>query len=241
MIPVLDVQAGRAVRAVAGDRARYRPVRSILGDGPDPLGLARAIRLTLGLDQIYLADLDAIAGSPPAGALYAAIVALGIRLWVDAGVFDRDSLPPLLDSGVATVVVGLETVRGPGALAGVVEAAGADRVLFSLDLRDGRPLVETADAWGTDEPLAIADRAIEAGCSRLLLLDLARVGTGQGPGELDLLDALAHRPGLELGLAGGVRGPADLHACADAGASFVLVGSALHDGTLVPADWGGAG
>src|SRR5947209_13264350 len=42
IIPVLDVQDGLAVAARAGDRAHYHPVRSILHEGSEPIGIARA-------------------------------------------------------------------------------------------------------------------------------------------------------------------------------------------------------
>ena len=78
----------------------------------------------MGLPELYLADLDAIAGAPPALPLYRRLHALGLRLWVDAGIRDRSSLSPLLDAGITTVVVGLETVRGLAALAEVLDRYG---------------------------------------------------------------------------------------------------------------------
>ena len=47
-----------------GERERYRPVSSVLaGEDGDPLALARAFRSELGLDELYVADLDAITGA----------------------------------------------------------------------------------------------------------------------------------------------------------------------------------
>jgi phosphoribosylformimino-5-aminoimidazole carboxamide ribotide isomerase len=233
IIPVLDLQAGRAVHAVAGDRAHYGPVRSLLHQGPDPVALARAYRDRLGLTELYLADLDAIGGASPAWEIYRALHDLGLRLWVDAGMRDCDSVAPLLDAGVASVVVGLETVRGPAALDAIVAEAGPDPLVFSLDLRDARPVVSDEEAWGTDDPRRLAAVAITSGFRRLLLLDLARVGTGRGTGTMPLLAGLrAAHPSLEIAVGGGVAGLEDLLALARAGASAALVGSALHDGRI---------
>ncbi len=181
VIPVLDIRQGRAVHAVAGDRAYYGPLRSVLHGGPDPIALARAGRDVWGLGDLYLADLDAILGeSPPDLSLLRALRGLGLDLWVDAGVRDADDLPGLLGAGVDRVVVGLETVSGPEALAGIVDRAGADRVVFSLDLVEGRPMVDTVPRWGTDDdPSELALRAIAGGVRRIIRLDLARVGTGR--------------------------------------------------------------
>ena len=48
IIPVLDVLRGRAVRAVGGHRENYRPLRSGLRLGSDPLTLTCAIRGAFG-------------------------------------------------------------------------------------------------------------------------------------------------------------------------------------------------
>ncbi len=235
VIPVLDLKAGQAVLAIAGNRAHYDPVRGILHEGSDPIGLARAFRDRLGLSDLYLADLDAITGAPPALPLYGDLQRLGLNLWVDAGVRFEADVPPLLAAGASVVVLGLETLDGPEALAEVVDRHGPNRLVFSLDLRDGRPLIDTALAWGTSDPRRLVDAVVATGVRRVLLLDLARVGTGQGVGTLTLLAELrTGHSALEWIVGGGVRGPNDLAALSRAGASAVLVGSALHDGRIAP-------
>jgi phosphoribosylformimino-5-aminoimidazole carboxamide ribotide isomerase len=238
VIPVLDLKAGRAVRAVGGVRDHYQPLRTRLHPGSDPLGVARGFRDALGLRELYLADLDAIAGKAPDAALYHAIRSLGLDLWVDAGIRDRASLPPLLDSGVATIVVGLETVRGPAALAEILAEVGPDRLVFSLDLRAGLPLISRDGAtWGTTDPFSLARSAVALGARRLLLLDLARVGTGRGTGTLPLLARLLEAvPDVEIAVGGGIADRDEVRALARAGVDAVLIGSALHDGRIVAED-----
>jgi phosphoribosylformimino-5-aminoimidazole carboxamide ribotide isomerase len=236
LIPVLDLKAAHAVRAVAGDRANYAPLRSDLHARSDPLELARALRDRFGLVELYLADLDAIAGAPAAISLYQALRGLGLTLWVDRGVRGPVDVAPLfLDVQNARIILALETLTGPAALAAIVDRFGPDHLAFGLDLRDGRPLVAPAADWGTSDPIRLADRAVALGVNRLIVLDLARVGTGRGPGTLPLLRGLrAAYPTAELIAGGGVAGPDDLARLADAGTSAALVGSALHDGRIVP-------
>ncbi len=234
VIPVLDVRLGLAVRAQGGDRASYRPLRSVLGAEADPVELARGCRDTLGLRSLYLADLDALSdGSPPAFGLFRRLADLGLTTWVDAGVREAADLPALFEAGVGVAVVGLETVRGPEELARAVDLAGPARVAFSLDLREGRPIVPTRDNWGTDEADRLAERAIEAGARRLIHLDLARVGTGRGAARLPL----APRAGVERIVGGGVSGPDDLDDLARRGADAALVGMAIHSGRVGAGDF----
>ena len=141
IIPVLDLKGGRAVHALAGRRAYYQPVQSILHASSNPRDLAVAMRELLGLPALYLADLDAITGNVPNVALYQDLIASGSYLIVDAGVRDLRSALPLLklDRTSSAIVAALETLAGPRALSEIVRALGAERTVFSLDLEEGLP------------------------------------------------------------------------------------------------------
>lgn len=237
IIPVLDLMEGVVVRGVGGRRREYRPVVSRLTPSCAPPDVARAFADHFGLTELYLADLDAIAGGPPAWATYAALHAGGFRLWVDAGVRRPEDARALASAGVGTVVVGLETVAGPDALGDVVSDLG-ERVVFSLDLRESTPL---GDGWGSADAWSVAGRAVGLGVRRLLVLDLARVGGGSGTGTEALCTRLAAAyPEVEVSAGGGVRGVADLRWLRGAGVRAALVASALHDGSL-PAPSASAG
>jgi len=235
VIPVLDLKDGKAVHAIAGRRAYYQPIHSILHASSEPIALARAIRDTLGLHTLYLADLDAIGGGPPNVRIHHQLIALNLNLWLDIGVRDVLSVAPLLElgGGGCTIVVGLETVRGPSELAGILDLASAERVIFSLDLFDGRPLTAAPRAWATEDPWELVQIAIEHGVRHVLVLDLSRVGTGRGLGTEGLLARIrdAH-PGISFSVGGGISTIEEVIDLRTAGAHGVLVGSALHDGRI---------
>src|SRR6516165_4217646 len=108
LIPVMDLLKGQVVRGVAGRRHEYRPVVSRLTTSAEPLAVARAFRGHFGLTELYLADLDAIAGAPAALATYEALHEDGFRLWVDAGIRRPEDARPLAGAAVAGLVAGLE-------------------------------------------------------------------------------------------------------------------------------------
>jgi len=236
IVPVLDVQGGQVVRGIAGRRQEYRPIVSRLCESCDPLTVARAFRDSFGLVELYLADLDAIMGRPPSVDLYTALRGVGFRLWVDAGMRRAEDGQLLAAAEVERLVVGLETVAGPAALAALCQAHG-QRIIFSLDLKGGQPLV-VANAWETSDPFTIAGQAIALGVTSILVLDLQRVGTATGTGTEDLCRRLsAAHPHVELVAGGGIRGIADLHRLQDCGVQAALVASALHDGIIRRGDW----
>jgi phosphoribosylformimino-5-aminoimidazole carboxamide ribotide isomerase len=231
IVPVLDLMAGRVVRGIGGRRGDYRPIISQLTASNEPATVAAAFASHFGLTELYLADLDAIAGAPPAFDIYARLHADGFRLWVDAGVRTVEQVHEIARAGVKRVVIGLETVAGPDVLVAAVAALG-EGVVFSLDLRDGQPLGNVA-AWPDPNAEAIAAHAIATGIRELIVLDLARVGVGSGPEMGGLCARLARTYShVAVYAGGGVRGPDDLRQLQGEGMRGALVASALHDGKL---------
>lgn len=232
IIPVLDLLNAVVVRGVAGRRDEYRPVISKLTERHDPVSVAQAFRQHLGLTTLYLADLDAILQARPNLSAYRQLIDAGFSLLVDAGLRDADSAIQLLSANAATAVVGLETWSGPAELRKLCRDVGSERVIFSLDLKDGRPL-RHSDAWNTDDAWEIAEQAIETGVQRLIVLDLAQVGVGAGVSTLDLCRALRERfPHVRVITGGGIRDAQDLEPLCRAGINGVLIASALHDGRI---------
>jgi phosphoribosylformimino-5-aminoimidazole carboxamide ribotide isomerase len=235
IIPVLDLQAGQIVRGIAGQRRQYRPVASRLTRSSAPVDVAEAFAHHFGCRELYLADLDAIAGAEPAWEVYSALRQRGFALWVDAGVRRAEQGQALARTGIETIVAGLETLAGPSTLAELVQTLG-QRIVFSLDLRGGVPLGDTARWSGTDA-WSIACEGVALGVRRLLVLDLVRVGMASGTGTEDLCARITRSfPEVEVSAGGGVRDRADLCRLRDAGVKVALVASALHDGVLTRAD-----
>jgi phosphoribosylformimino-5-aminoimidazole carboxamide ribotide isomerase len=104
-------------------------------------------------------------------------------------------------------------------------------VVFSLDLRRGEPLRQWSK-WLVS-PHVIVDAVATMGITRLIVLDLARVGVPGGTGTEALCARLAADfPQVEVIAGGGVRNPSDLFRLRDCGVKGVLIASALHDGQL---------
>ena len=240
VIGVVDLLAGRAVHARAGRRDSYQPVRAVAGlpiESGDALALARAYVDRLGLTELYAADLEAILGGASQDALVAAVAALGAPLWLDAGVSSTARARHSLGLGAARVVVGLETLASYEALGEICAALEGGRVAFSLDLRDGEPVVIASGDMPRREPAHVmASRAADAGVGAVIVLDLARVGTGAGPDFALIARVRESTPGQLLLAGGGVGGYEDLARLADAGFNGALVATALHDGRLSAAD-----
>lgn len=239
VIGVVDLRGGRAVHARGGARDQYAPVDMVAGARivpGDPLALARAYLDRLGLSALYAADLDAIVDDRPQDTLIAALAALGAPLCVDAGVSSVERARRLLALAVRQVIVGLETLPSWGALRAIGDACGSGRVAFSLDLRNGEPVVAQGSIPSGDAPEQYAARAADAGAGTVIVLDLARVGTGTGLNLETMAGIRRATPHVTLLAGGGVRDIADLARLAEAGCDGALVATALHIGTIGAAD-----
>ncbi len=221
VIPVLDLKNGIVVRGVGGRRAEYRPVVSRLTISSQPQDVALAFRDVFAAHQLYLADLDAIAGAEPAWSIFASLHDLGFALWVDAGVRETAAALRLAAAGVEGLIVGLETVSSPEELERICSELG-ECVIFSLDLKANVPLGDSS-RWGSNA-LLCAERALAAGVRRMIVLDLARVGEGGGPGTEELCRAISEKHStVELIAGGGVRGVDDLRRLEECGVRAALV------------------
>ena len=232
IIPVVDVMAGQVVRAVGGRREFYAPVRSKLTASTEPIQVIDALLAAAGVNELYVADIDALQGHRPRLGWVRELTARGCRVMVDAGIRTAADARAVIDVGAA-IVAGTETTGGIPVLKELVGLMGPERVVLSIDLRNGRVLGGEA-AWGRDpDPAAVIEDGLAAGVRRVFILEMARIGTEIGPGTIDLCTRIREAfPDVELLAGGGVRNWADVDQLAGAGVDGVLVASALHDGTI---------
>jgi phosphoribosylformimino-5-aminoimidazole carboxamide ribotide isomerase len=234
VVPVLDLLQGQVVHGVAGQRANYRSITSRLTPSAEPLDVATALHRHFGFTTFYIADLDAIAGAEPAFSTFEALQLSGFRVWVDAGVTEVEEARALADYGVARIIAALETLPAADVLGEICREIHPPTI-FSLDLHSGQP-VRASDSWKNDA-WSILEQAIDAGVRAVLLLDLARVGMRSGTGTEELSKRLAETyPQVETIAGGGIRNAHDLRHLERLGVSTALMATALHDGSVTPAD-----
>ena len=231
IVPVLDLKGGVVVHARRGQRDAYAPLRSPLIGGCEPVAVARALCAVCHTSRLYVADLDALAGAPADEATLAALAAVA-EPWVDAGATTREWAAALARAGAARTVIGTESL-GPGTPDERLLAEPAPPRVLSVDLRDGRLISPRPELAGR-EPAAAAPLAEALGAGEILVIDLARVGSGTGPPLRAVAELAAALPRMAIYAGGGVRDDGDLRALESAGAAGALVATALHEGRITP-------
>jgi phosphoribosylformimino-5-aminoimidazole carboxamide ribotide isomerase len=235
IVGVIDLRDGRAVHARGGTRETYAPVTAVAGGEIRP-GDAEALAAfyrELGLDDVYVADLDAIAGRLWQNDVVRSLAATR-RLWLDAAIVTPEDAERALALAASRVVVGLETLPSYEALRSICETTGAERVALSLDVRDGVTLTANGDIPSGTPAAEVAMRAVASGVSTIIVLDLARVGAGRGCNLDTVLAVRQAAPDVTLLAGGGVRDETDLRRLGDAGCDGALVATALLSGALRP-------
>ena len=124
----------------------------------------------------------------------------------------------------ATLVIGSESLGGLDDVA-ALRALPRDGYVLSLDFKDDRfagprQVLDEAEHW----PEAV------------IVMTLARVGSGDGPDLARMADIVARAGDRRIYAAGGVRNRADIEALHAAGAAGVLIATALHAGTIKAGD-----
>jgi phosphoribosylformimino-5-aminoimidazole carboxamide ribotide isomerase len=241
ILPVLDLLNGIVVLGVGGRRDEYQPISSVLTDSAEPLAVARAFRERLGLSTLYIADLDAIVRQQPNRDIYRQLAEDGFELWIDAGLRTASEAHRLLQAGASQVIVGLETLPDIADLNEFLACLGPDRMVFSLDLKAGRPLLAStgpkANSCAQSDPRQIAEIALAAGVTQMIVLDLGSVGEQAGLSTLSLCrDIRRANRFVRLITGGGVRDATDLQQVRAAGVNGVLLATSLHRGTIGRAD-----
>ena len=103
-------------------------------------------------------------------------------------------------------------------------------IIPAIDLKDGacvrlrQGLMDDSTVF-SDDPVAMAQRWVEAGCRRLHLVDLNGAFAGE-PVNGDVVRAIAARyPELPIQIGGGIRTLETIDAYLKAGVSYVIIGT----------------
>ncbi len=237
IIPVLDLMKGLVVHGVKGEREQYQPVKSLLTASANPLEIANALHMETECHSLYIADLDAIQGTGTNKTVIKEIASqLDIKLWVDAGTADLESVIQLFETGADVVIIGSETLTSLQQLRSIYDLIPREKILFSLDISKDLVLSRSTTLQGITPLKALRILTRETGGNRFILLTLDAVGTANGPDVSLLENAKCEFPSATFIAGGGVKTAADLNALSGVGANGVLVATSLHNGWITGQD-----
>lgn len=228
LYPAIDLRGGRCVRLMQGDFAR----ETVYGD--DPVAVARGYEAA-GARWVHVVDLDAARTGEQTNLDAVSLVCAGVgcSIEVGGGVRSVEAAQRFLDAGAARVVVGTAAVEDP-ALVDQLCAAFPGQVAVGLDARGREVSVRGWTESGDAELIELARRFDEVGVAALIVTEIGRDGTMDGP-DLDQLAAVLEATLLPVIASGGVGSLDDVRSLVALGdrvrpLAGVIVGRALYEG-----------
>jgi phosphoribosylformimino-5-aminoimidazole carboxamide ribotide isomerase len=232
LYPAIDLLDGRAVRLYQGDYAR----ETVYND--DPIAQAKEFAAA-GARWIHVVDLDAArTGAPRNRDVIAAICdAVDVPIQTGGGVRSEAAADALFDLGVTRVVLGTAALEDPEL---VRLLASRHPVAVGLDARGREVAVRGWEEGSGQDLLDVARGFADAGVEALIVTEIGRDGTLEGP-DLHGLGEVLEATELPVIASGGVGSLADivaLNALRSAGRrlSGAIVGRALYEGAFTLSD-----
>ncbi len=230
--PAIDLKDGACVRLLRGDMNAATTFNN------DPAAQARAFQAA-GFKKLHLVDLNgAIEGRAVNGdAVRAILSATDLPAQLGGGIRREADVAQWLDAGLDRVILGTLALRDPN-LAVDLCRRHPGRIAIGIDARGGKVAVE---GWVEQSDMAAVDlarRFEDAGAAAIIYTDIDRDGAMQGV-NVEATAALAAALTTPVIASGGVTNLADLEAlkaAAGSGIEGVIIGRALYDGAIAPAD-----
>lgn len=224
IFPAVDILGGSCVQLVQG----RRDSSTIYGD---PLSCAEKW-ISEGAEALHIVNLDGAFGSATANAeqIRRVIQATGVETQLGGGIRSLDDARSWLETGVDRVILSTFAVSNPENLTVLSDQYGSERIMAGADARNGQIVV---DGWErpAGDYLTWADTFIQKGAGSLLFTNVNVEGLCKGV-QADPVRDLTRRVRVPVTVAGGITTADDIRIIQDAGASGVVLGSALYSGKI---------
>jgi len=247
VVPAVDLRGGKCVQLRQG-----RKEEVIFSSAESPVEIARHW-VEQGASRLHIIDLDGAFQETKNNSAVVKKIAESVGVSVVSGVsgvsgesgergrakiqvgggirsYER-AVELLALPGVERIIFGTAALKSPRLVERVAREFGSERVMVALDVRGGKVAV---DGWrettGLDAKEA-AKQAEELGAGSLLFTNIDVEGLMQGV-ETEVVAEFVRSAGVPVVVAGGVSSAEDVERVREAGASGVVVGSALYTGKL---------
>jgi len=226
VLPAIDLRGGLVVRLRQGDFGRE------VSYGSDPRAAAAQFAND-GARWLHVIDLDgALAGEPRQLHIAAGLVAEvrgRTQVELGGGLRTAAAVAGALGTGATRVAIGTAALHDPAFAASVVARHGVNRIVASIDVRDGLALGEGWRPGAEGLPAAEAVEVLaDAGITTFEVTAIERDGELEGP-DLNLLRRLVSLERGAIIASGGISSIDDLLAVRALGCTGAIIGRAIYE------------
>ncbi|MCK5384864.1 MAG: 1-(5-phosphoribosyl)-5-[(5-phosphoribosylamino)methylideneamino]imidazole-4-carboxamide isomerase [Alphaproteobacteria bacterium] len=230
--PAIDLKDGKCVRLYKGDMNND----IVYNDNPRAQALDWA---KAGFSWIHVVDLDGATGGKPVNqeAVRSILKSVDIPIQLGGGIRTLEQIEIWLDEGVNRIILGTMAAQDPDFVR-VACKEFPEQIVVGIDARRGKVAVK---GWVEESDMQSFDLARmfeDVGVSAIIYTDIDRDGTGEGLNMISTI-ALAMATSIPVIASGGVGSLEDLRLVREAeqyGVNGVIIGKALYDGSIKPAD-----
>jgi len=235
VIPAVDLKGGRCVQLRQGKKEDV-----IFSSVQNPVEIAKKW-VAQGASRLHIIDLDAALQEERNNFEIIKLIAeseglLGkVKIQVGGGIRSYEVAVTLLEIGTSVgvdrIIFGTAALKSPHIIETVADEFSPGRVMVALDVIKGKV---TIDGWrevtGIDAKEA-AKHAEQIGAGSLLFTNVDVEGLMKGI-EPKIIEEFVSSVSVPVVIAGGVSSVDDVMRIKDAGASGVVIGSALYKGKI---------
>lgn len=229
--PAIDLKDGQCVRLRRGEFEQSTVFNR------DAAAQARIFE-SAGFAWLHVVDLNgALSGTSVNGPVVREILsAIKMPVQLGGGIRDLKAIDSWLSSGITRVILGTAALRNPAL---VTEAAQKfpGRIAIGLDARGGLVAVDGWTQQTGTSAVDLARRYEQAGIAAIIYTDIARDGMLKGVNVAETA-ALARSVSVPVIASGGVSSADDIRSLqeSDAAIAGAIIGRALYDGRITPAE-----
>ncbi|NOR77925.1 MAG: 1-(5-phosphoribosyl)-5-[(5-phosphoribosylamino)methylideneamino]imidazole-4-carboxamide isomerase [Methanophagales archaeon] len=231
LIPAIDLKGGRCVQLRQGKKED-----EIFASAENPVEIARGWVIQ-GARRLHVIDLDGAFQEEKnnLGVIKKIADVEGVRekakIQVGGGIRSYETAVELLELGIDRIIFGTVALKSPHLIEQVANAFSPERVMVALDAREGKVAI---DGWrevtGVDATEA-AKQVERLGAGSLLFTNIDVEGLMEGVDQ-EIIAEFVSSVSIPVVIAGGVSSVEDIGKIKDAGASGVVMGSALYKGKI---------
>lgn len=231
LIPAIDLKGGRCVQLRQGKKED-----EIFASAENPVEIARGWVIQ-GARRLHVIDLDGAFQEEKnnLGVIKKIADVEGVRekakIQVGGGIRSYETAVELLETGIDRIIFGTVALKSPHLIEQVANAFSPERVMVALDARKGKVAI---DGWrevtGVDATEA-AKQVERLGAGSLLFTNIDVEGLMEGVDQ-EIIAEFVSSVSIPVVIAGGVSSVEDIGKIKDAGASGVVMGSALYKGKI---------
>ncbi|MBY8980384.1 MAG: hypothetical protein KGD72_08345 [Candidatus Lokiarchaeota archaeon] len=231
IIPVIDILNSQAVHAIKGEREKYKPLKSVLINDSDPIRIALKLKNEYLFNEFYIADLDAILQRKPNITILSKILDIpGVEVMIDPGIKTEKNVWNYFKLNLKSLILGLETLRDLKVVTECLELFDTNKIVVSIDMYN-EVIKTNIKEFKNQDIIAIIRKIEDLGVVKIILLDLFKIGQKIG-GISALYLKIREVFSGEILVGGGIKDIQDINEYRSNNFSGVLIGTALHDGSI---------